>query len=230
MGNYFWFYSTVAQVFAALWAVTGMFAVFRLELLDRKIRDALVFLLNFILVRFGPASTELITGEIHRILENMKEHVIRKVKESDKKEWFEWNPELLANRAKEAQYVIERYDDCTEEELNRVREKMKKPNELEPGRDKELELTEKIINEYRARKNVYYSQCKHKNNLISFLTIATILDGLTTLTSLIILFYISLGSPLPFNIGVASLQPAVLVISGIAIILSAVFILQYCRG
>jgi len=27
MEDHFWFYSTVAQVFAAIWAVTGMFAL-----------------------------------------------------------------------------------------------------------------------------------------------------------------------------------------------------------
>lgn len=230
MGNYFWFYSTVAQVFAALWAVTGMFAVFRLELLDRKIKDALVFLLDFILVRFGPASKELITGETQRILADMKEHVVREVKESDKKEWFEWSPELLARKAKESQYVIERYDDHAEKELNRIREIMKKPNELEPDRAEESELREKIINEYRARKNVYYSQHEHRNDLINFLTLVTILDGLATLISLIPLFYLSSGSPLPFGVEVVFLQPRVLVISAIAIILSGVFILRYCRG
>jgi len=101
VGNYFWFYSTVAQVFAALWAVTGMFAVFRLELLDRKIKDALRSLLDFMLGRFKSNATDSINGESIRILGIIKKHVIREVKKSDKEEYFGWDTEILLNKPKE---------------------------------------------------------------------------------------------------------------------------------
>lgn len=227
MGDYFWFYSTVAQVFAALWAVTGMFAVFRLELLDRKIKDTLRSLLNFMLVRFKSNELNLIDVESVTKLNNIKEHVTREIRDNDEKEYFEWDVGLLLNRPPETNYIIGKYDNYVNRELERMEKKEKEKNKVTEEQEKDQALTKKIIREYRTRKNVYYTECNYKEDLINYLVAVTILDGSMAFISLLVLFY--LNKPLPIKVNLASIQIFVLSFSLFAIILSAIFILKYCR-
>lgn len=201
MENYFWFYSTVAQVFAALWAVTGMFAVFRLELLDRKIKDALRSLLNFMLVSVDVRSS--FAWEYIVKLENIKKHVIKEIEESDKKEYFEWSTEILLNKPKETKYVISKHDSYVKKKSERIDRQKKEENKLTPGLKKDQELEEKIIKEYRTRRNVYDTERNYKDSLIIDLIIVIVFDGLIVAISLLALF--CLGKPLPLKVDLSSL-------------------------
>lgn len=223
MENYLWFYSTVSQVFAALWAVTGMFAVFRLELLDRKIKDALRSLLDFMLVRLKSNAADSINRESIRILGIIKKHIIRGVKESDKKEYFGWGTEILLSKPKEAKYIINEYDSYVKKESERIdkQKKEKKENNKQLSDQEKYDLLkEKLFNEFRTRKYVYQNECSYKNDLIKDLTFVTIADGLIVLLSLF---------GLALRVKLASILILALLFSSIAIILSAKFILDYCR-
>lgn len=223
MENYLWFYSTVAQVFAALWAVTGMFAVFRLELLDRKIKDALRSLLDFMLVRFKSNAADSINRESIRILGIIKKYIIREVKESDKKEYFGWDTEILLSKPKETIYIINEYDSYVKKESERIdkQKKEKKENNKQlSDQEKDNLLKEKLFNEFRTCKYVYQNECSYKDDLIKDLTFVTIADGLIVLLSLF---------GLALRVKLASILILVLLFSIIAIILSAKFILDYCR-
>lgn len=225
MENYFWFYSTVAQVFAAIWAVTGMFAVFRLELLDRKIKDALRSLLNFMLVSIDVRSS--FAWEYITQLENIKQHVIEEIEESDKKEYFELDPEILLNKVKETKYIIRKHTSHLKKLLEDIDKQKKEKKELTPEQGTEQRLTEKIIKKYYTLKNIYDTECNYKDDLTGDLKGVIIVDGLVVIISVFVLFF--LKKPLLLKVDFAFIQVGLLLISITAIILSAKFILDYCK-
>lgn len=223
MGNYFWFYSTVAQVFAALWAVTGMFAVFRLELLDRKIEDALLSLLYFI---FG----ESITNELAMELSNIRDRIINEIEKDNEKNYFKMSPERLVVKRREAEYVIEKFAASLKQlkkELENQKEQHARGSEVSLPTLDAQPLRQKIIEKFQELNDVYGSECYYKKHLIKNLTRVTILDGLIIGVSLLVLFYLS--KALPLKVFMDWIEIFVLLVSLFAIGLSARFIWRYCR-
>jgi len=182
------------------------------------------------LVRFKSNATDSINGESIRILGIIKKHVIREVKKSDKEEYFGWDIEILLSKPKETKYMISEYDNYVKKESERIdkQKKEKKENNKQlSDQEKDNLLTEKLFNEFRTRKIIYQTESNYKDALIKNLTVVTILDGLIVVGSLFILFYLSKPILLKINLGAVLLS--LLLISTVAIMLSAGFILRYCR-
>lgn len=227
MENYLWFFSTTAQVFAAIWAVTGMFAVFSLELLDRKIKDALLTLLNFISARFRMNMTHSITRKDIEGLNNIKQYIVSQIEDAEKKHYFDLDPEVLLNRVKETKYIIQKYDDHFEKESENIEKQKIERKELSQDEEENQVTKENIIRRYQMLRNVYYTECDYKDNLIRDLTRITVLDGSIMGVCLFILFY--LGKAPSLRLLLSGIQTLVLLFSFLAIILSGRFIWLYCR-
>lgn len=227
MENYLWFFSTTGQVFAAIWAVTGMFAVFSLELLDRKIKDALLTLLNFLFTRFRVNMTLSITTKDTEMLNNIREFIVGQIKNSEKKRYFDLDPEVLLNRVEETKYILKEYDEYFEKKLKNIERQKKEQEELRQDQKENQAAMEKIINRYKILKKVYSIECDYKDDLIKDLTRITVLDGSIVAVCLLILF--CLGKVLSLRIIISGIQALVLLFSFLAIFLSGKFIWLYCR-
>lgn len=224
MENYLLKSDTLVKVFMPLITVVVMVYIFRFRSLNTKIKDALRSLLDFILV--GPGVRSSFTEEYITQLENIKQHVIEKVEESDKKEYFEWSTEVLLAKPEAMKYVISSYENYVSKESERIgKQKKEKEGKNEPRSDLEKgqEVRKELFKRFGTLSEVYYTQRRHKSLLKNRLIPVIILD--ISIIALSVFVYPS--SVLPLKINLTSMLVPLALLSIIAFIFSVLFILIY---